>query len=384
MDQENYRRLISGANTSWGADVLRLLLSILAKIYTVVIRLRNFLYSKKVFKAHQVNATVISIGNITTGGTGKTPLVIWLYKLIQKKALPCAILTRGYKTKKDKFSDEPAILAKSCPKAKVIVNADRVAGATEAVDKFGAKAIIMDDGLQHRRLKRNLDIVTIDGTEPFGYDKMLPAGLLREPVTALVRADAAVITRCNQTTQVELEQLEKKLRSVNPNIVIAKTTHSPVYAKTVDQQEIALEELKDKKIFAFCGIGNPGAFLNTLKGLGLKLLGWNIYNDHYRYTTDDIIAIYEQARQAGAELILSTQKDWTKTVLLLPQAMIRSGYKFSEEEEEIRFAYLTIELEFMSGENKLRDLIEDTLAGKISKNEGGKAQNARKTAKNSN
>ncbi|MCK4751831.1 MAG: tetraacyldisaccharide 4'-kinase [Planctomycetes bacterium] len=373
MDQENYRRLISGASSGWNAKALRALLALAAKIYVVVIRLRNLLYCKGILKAHQAKATVISIGNITAGGTGKTPLVIWLCNLLQEKATACAILTRGYKTKKDKFSDEPAILAKSCPKAKVIVNSDRVAGATEAVTKFGAKALIMDDGFQHRRLKRDLDIVTIDGTEPFGYEKMLPAGLLREPIAGLARADAAVITRCNQTSQAELEQLARRLQSINPDIVIAKTVHAPVYAKFVDQTQINLEELNDKKIFAFCGIGNPGAFLNTLKGLGFNLAGWKIHNDHYRYKTDDIIDIYEQAKDAGADLILSTQKDWTKTVLLLPQAMIRGGYKFSEDKKEILFAYLAIELEFMSGEDKLRDLIEDTLAGKISKNKGGKA-----------
>ncbi len=366
MNQEYYRRLIAGVNNSCGAAVLRLLLVLVSKIYGVVIWLRNILYFIGWLKTYSVNATVISIGNITAGGTGKTPLVIWVYNLLHEKGISCVILTRGYKTKKDKFSDEPAMLAKSCPNAKVIVKADRVEAADEAVSKFDAKVIIMDDGFQHRRLKRNLDIVTIDGTEPFGYGKMLPAGLLREPIRSLKRADAVVITRCNQTPKDELAQLEKQLQSVNPNMIIAKSMHTPVCAKSVDKKEFSMEELKDKKIFAFCGIGNPGGFLNTIKGLGFNLAGWRVYNDHYNYRTDDIIDIYKQAKEARAGLILSTQKDWTKTVLLLPQAMIRGGYKLSENEEQIIFAYLQTELEFTAGEDKLRGLIENRLAVKIS------------------
>jgi len=377
LNQENYRKLISGASSGLGAALLRFFLGVAAQVYSTVIELRNFLYSKEWLKTYRANVTVISIGNITTGGTGKTPLVIRLCKFLQQKDFRCAVLTRGYKARRASCVmrrakngrntqydirntiDEPAILAKSCPEAEVIVNPNRVAGATEAVNKFGATVLIMDDGFQHRRLARDLDIVTIDGTCPFGYGKVLPAGLLREPVAALKRADAVVVTRCDQTAEAELAQLEEKLQQVNPNMIIARSIHAPVCAKSIGHKEITLEELKDKKIFAFCGIANPDAFLNTIKNIGANLVGSKIYNDHYHYTDSDIARILEEARHLKADLILSTQKDWFSSPAFAEASSVIPA------QAGIPFAYLAIELRFISGEDKITQLIEDALAGKI-------------------
>ena len=365
MNQQSYRKLISGTNGGLGASFLHLVLGGAAQVYSIVIRLRNFLYSKGWLKIHRVNAAVISVGNITVGGTGKTPLVIWLYKQIIKDSTPqaencrCAILSRGYKSTKNlklktrSYRDEPAILIKSCPEAKLIINPDRLAGACEAVNKFGAKILIMDDGFQHRRLGRDIDIVTIDATEPFGFGRMLPAGLLRESPAGLSRADAVVLTRCDQSSEAELNKLEEKLKLINPDMIIARSIHSPICAKSLGRKEIKIEELKDKKIFAFCGIGNPDAFLNTIRQLGVNPVGSKIYNDHYHYTNDCLADIYEEALYLKADLILSTEKDWTKTALAASAKM------------NIPLAYLAIELKFTAGEDKLRGLIEDTLAGKI-------------------
>ena len=359
MNQQCFRQLISGQSSGLGVVLLRFSLAVASCFYSAVIGLRNSLYSKGWLKTHRVSAVVISIGNITVGGTGKTPLVIWLCKFLRQKEVRCAVLTRGYKTTKNlklktqNYSDEPAILAKSCPEAKVVVNPDRVAAATEAVNKFGAEILIMDDGFQHRRLARDADIATIDAMCPFGYGKMLPAGLLREPVTALKRADAVVITRCDQVAEAQLNQLEKKLQQVNTNMIIARSIHSPICAKSIGNKEISLEQLKDKKIFAFCGIGNPNAFLGTIKGLGVNLVGSKIYNDHHRYKNNDVTDIYEEARYLNADLILTTQKDCTK---------IASP---TSAKEDIPLAYLEIELKFIIGEDKLKRLIKDTMACKI-------------------
>ncbi len=373
MNQNDFRKLISGQKAGLDAGLLRLLLGVAAGGYSIAVRERNFLYSNGWLKAHRADAVVISIGNITVGGTGKTPLVVWLCKEIisdsrfQISNSQCAILTRGYKAGKDSrpktqdargkiqdYRDEPAILAESCPGVNVIVNPDRVAGAAEAINKFGAKVLIMDDGFQHRRLARDLDIITIDGIQPFGYGKMLPAGLLREPIASLKRADAVVITRCDQITETKLNQIEKKLKAINPNIIIARSTHTPAYVKSTDNKEIGLDHLKDKKIFAFCGIGNPDAFLNTIKNLSCDLAGEKVYNDHHHYTKDCLADICEQAECLKADLILTTQKDWTKINRL---ALLK---------KDIPLAYLGIEIKFLAGEDKLRGLIEKTLAGKIS------------------
>ena len=395
MNQETYRKLISGSSSGLGAVLLHFLLGAAAQVYSTAIGLRNFLYSKGWLKIHRANAIVFSIGNITTGGTGKTPLVIWLCKFLQQKDFRCAVLTRGYKTHTQKRvtsdeqratkTDEPAILAESCPKAEVVVNPDRVAGAAEAVNpvrnsigvnaeqcgevsngvnKFGAQVLIMDDGFQHRRLGRDLDIVTIDGMCPFGYGKVLPAGLLREPVAAMKRADAVVVTRCDQTAESELTQLEEKLQQINPNMIIARSIHAPICAKSLAHKEITLEVLKDKNIFAFCGIGNPDAFLNTIKNIGANLVGSKIYNDHYHYTDSDIVRVLEEAGHLKADLILTTQKDWFSSPL---SATRNTSNEQQATKYDIPFTYLAIELRFISGEDKITRLIEDTLAGKITK-----------------
>jgi tetraacyldisaccharide 4'-kinase len=358
MKQQSYRNLISGRSTGLVAELLRFLLGTAATGYSLIVKLRNFLYSKRWLEIHTANMLVISIGNITTGGTGKTPLVIWLCNTINQKSkiknqkCEVAILTRGYKTEQN-YTDEPAILAESCPQAKVIINPDRVAAARLAVGA-GANVLIMDDGFQHRRLYRDLDIVTIDATCPFGYGKLLPAGLLREPVASLKRADAAVLTRCDQISESELRQLEKELHEINPDMIIAKSIHNPISAKSTTSEEITIEQLRDRKVFAFCGIGNPNAFLSTIKSIGVHLAGSKIYNDHHHYTSSDINDIYEQANRLGADLILSTRKDY-------------AHYAADAMQYEIPFAYLAIEIKFVAGEDKVKQLIEDALAGKIHK-----------------
>jgi len=341
---------------------MRLFLGIASKGYLLIISLRTLLYSKGLLKTHTADVPVISIGNITTGGTGKTPLVIWLCKLLQQKHGQCIILTRGYKThtQSQLMIDEPAVIIESCPESKVLINPNRVEAAVEAVNNLDAKILIMDDGFQHHRLHRDLDIVTIDSTCPFGYGKLLPAGLLREPVDSLKRADAVVITRCDQISKSELNKIEKKLKLINPNMIIAKSIHNPIFAKSVTGEKIYIEQLSSKKIFAFCGIGNPDAFLSTIKTTGANLVGSNIYNDHFHYTDCDIDYIYEQAHLSDADLILTTQKDWAGITTPKSSKM------------DIPLAYLAVEITFMTGQDKLKQLIEDTLTGKILSSQNSK------------
>lgn len=377
MKQASYRKLISGE--SGGSAILRSLLGVASRIYSVIVRFRNFLYSKGLIRTTNVNAAVISVGNITAGGTGKTPLVVWLYKRLisnykfKVSDFEVAILTRGYKAGKDlrgkrqDHSDEPAILAKSCPGAKVIVNPDRVGSAAKAINEHGAKVLIMDDAFQHRRLGRDLDIVTIDATCPFGFGRMLPAGLLREPVESLERAEAVVITRCDQVGTDKVVKLEEKLEAINSDMVIARAKHKPTCVKSFGKEEISIEQLRGKKVFAFCGLGNPNAFLKTVKDIGANLVGYRIYDDHYHYTDDDVIDIYKEAESLNAEIILSTQKDWYKTSLqaLAKKDLIQKKKEGGDDFKEIEFGYLAIEMDFTAGEDKLKELIEETLASKI-------------------
>jgi tetraacyldisaccharide 4'-kinase len=357
MNQERYYNLISGRSKGVAARLVYIVLVIVSGIYSVIIRLRNFFYDKHIFAIHHAKATVISVGNITAGGTGKTPLVVWLCNEITSKetnkANECklAILTRGYKTTRNN-TDEPAILTESCPQCKVVVNPDRVIGGAQAIGEYSANVLVLDDGFQHRRLSRDLDIVTVDATYPFGYGRIIPAGLLREPVSSLKRADAVVITRCDQVSEAHLKQIENQVQNIKPGIIIARSIHQPVYVKTIDDRKISLRQFKGKKVFAFCGIGNPNSFVLLLGSMDYIVTGSKFFDDHCNYTDDSLAEIKKQTQNLGAEIILTTQKDWTKIRLL-------------ESAKDLPLAYLAVQIRFLSGEKELRGLIEDNLAGKI-------------------
>lgn len=291
---------------------------------------------------------VFSVGNITTGGTGKTPLVVWLCNALSGRGVKCAILTRGYRTKPGQMSDEPALLGKAC-KAPVVVDHDRVAGARKAIAQHGARALILDDGFQHRRLKRDMDIVAIDATCPFGYGRMLPAGLLREPVSSLARADAVLITRFDQAEDEQMRRLEQTIRTYAPGIPIAKAVHRHTHAVMTGSRRLSLDELRAKKVFAFCGIGNPKAFYDCLRQHGMTLTGTRTFDDHHPYTDSDMKSLYQQASAGGAEILLCTQKDWVKSALLAP-------------EKTPAAAYMAMELEFVEGLDNLQEAIEKVLS----------------------
>ena len=328
-----------------GAGVLRVVFFLLSLLYGCVIRFRNFLYNHKILPVTTVDVSVICVGNITTGGTGKTPLVIWLCRHLQSKGLRPAILTRGYRTEEGQISDEPALLAKACADVPVIVNADRVAGAHKAISEHGAQVLIMDDGFQHRRLGRELDIVTIDATCPFGYGKILPAGLLREPIRELARAKAVVITRSDLADQKQLEAVTETISKHAPTAVIGQTLHRHTHAVDINEQIINMETLQGQNIFAFCGIGNPDAFFDSLSHSGLNTVGTQTFDDHHTYTAADMEMVLQQAKHDGASMILCTQKDWTKCAPLIPN-----------ESSEI-FASIVMELDFVAG--------YDTICGQL-------------------
>ncbi len=343
-----------------------MLLNVPAAFYAAGVVLRNWSYDKGPAKSYaitfaglkttdrsQTTVPVISVGNITVGGTGKTPMVIWLCNFLREKNINCAVLTRGYKASADK-NDEPAMLIKNCPGTAVIINPDRLAGALEAIKRHRAQVLIMDDGFQHRRLHRDIDIVTIDATLPFGYNKMLPAGLLREPVSALKRAHAAILTRCDSVSKDDLTKLTETVRRINPKIIVAQAVHEPVCAVTSDKDEIPLAKLKGKKAFALCGIANPDAFLSTISRLKAKLVGSKLYDDHHHYTAKDFGEIYREAQQSKAEMIVTTEKDYNKLTGL-------SGGKNGPV-----LAYLAVRVQFISGKEQITQLIERSLTGKIS------------------
>jgi tetraacyldisaccharide 4'-kinase len=196
-----------------------------------------------------------------------------------------------------------------------------------------------------------VDIVAVDATRPFGYGKVLPAGLLREPVMGLRRAHAVVLTRCDQVADDTLRHIEEDVRRINPELVLARSCHVPVGIRTAAGKEIDLEHLRGQRVFAFCGIGNPPSFFRTVERAGGVLVGATAYDDHYRYTAGDLERICTEAAGQKASLILTTQKDWTKIASL------------AHPREHPLLACLTVELQMTAGEQPLTALIDRVLGG---------------------
>lgn len=294
--------------------ILWALLSPLSLLFGAIVRLRAWLYRSGILPQRRLNGIVISVGNLTLGGTGKTPMVLWIAQRLLAEGKRVGILARGYRalpvstTEKNesarppyKMNDEISLLWTRLNKQVVFgVGANRYARGRE-LEGLGLEWFVLDDGFQHLRFARDLDIVLIDASNPFGSGRLLPAGLLREPVSALARADIVVITRSNHDSALEA--------------AIRPFTQAPVfYAQTalegVLERTSGVEvDARQKKLFAFCGIGNPGAFFGDLRRWGFSLLGQAAFADHHRYDQRDFDALERQAKVAGAEAFICTEKD---------------------------------------------------------------------------
>ncbi len=309
MDQQVMRDIMSGGRRGAAASLLRGVLAAAAGPYAGAMRLRRWMYHRALLPSRRAKVPVICIGNITTGGTGKTPMVAWVVAKLKEAGCNPAILTRGYKPVAGK-SDEAELLKHLCG-TPVVINGDRLAGAAQAVAD-GADVLVMDDGFQHRRLRRDMDVVLIDATNPFGYGHCLPRGLLREGPNALRDAHAIVITRSDAVTGDELDTLRQRIVHLAPGVSIHLAVHRPAKLISPDGRHLPLSALAGSKAFAFCGLGNPEAFFATVGGLSVELAGRRALDDHARYDSATAGALCDQARAAGAQVLLTTQKDALK------------------------------------------------------------------------
>ena len=298
----------------------------LSLLYGAVTRTRLSLYRRGTFQSTKLDRPVISIGNITTGGTGKTPLVEYVAKMIASQGKRVCILTRGYGRKDphvqvivsdgygvlaspSEAGDEPYLLStKLAGKAAVISSADRIAAAQEAIKDFGTEVFVLDDGFQHLRLARDLNIVCIDATNPWGGGRLLPYGRLRESLEGMSRADCVVLTRCDQVESVD--GLREEIGRLIGGRPIFESRMRPVRVVSLKNgpEMIAVPG----RVGAFCAVGNPSSFFESLRQLGYELGLERAFADHHAYSQSEVDELNQLAKQTGAMALVTTAKDAVK------------------------------------------------------------------------
>jgi tetraacyldisaccharide 4'-kinase len=368
--------VVEGRRTGTGAALLRLLLGALSGLFALVVQFRLWCYKHGILKYHTLGCQVVSVGNLTVGGTGKTPVVEILARSLQQSGRQVAILSRGYKKKKrrrplkQKFrdivsgqgdsevplvvsdgkrilmepiysGDEPYMLATNLPDVAVIVGKDRVRSGKHAIKQLKCDTLILDDGFQHLALKHRLDIVLVDRTNPFDNGRTLPRGLLREPIRNIKRAGFIFITKSSGDGA---EELRTQLRELNPTAEISECRHCPRYLKHVFEGGVeSLDYLRGKTVLALSGIAVPKGFENELVHHGSKVVDHKIFADHHRYSLQEIIELHEEAQQLKVDAIITTEKDAVRIPRL--------------EHPRVPMLYLRVEIEMFSGQEQFDEWI---------------------------
>ncbi|MCA9010061.1 MAG: tetraacyldisaccharide 4'-kinase [Planctomycetaceae bacterium] len=314
MNETKLRRLLSGQATGVGPACLRSLLGVSSLVYSLAMRIRNGLFNLGWKSIHRTAVPVISLGNLTTGGTGKTPLVALVCRLLQESGLHPGIVSRGYGSVDGQPNDEKLVLNLLCPSVPHPQNPDRVAAAHSLTAAGGVDVIVMDDGFQHRRLHRDLDIVLIDATNPFGFGHLLPRGLLREPLSALKRADVVIVTRCDLASEQDLAEIERRIIAAAPQLAdrILHVEFQPTSLRSLDGNTLPLSDFAGQSVHLMAGIGNPDAFETTAIRARMKVTGTSWFPDHHQYTNIDLQQVQQRASSSGTECIVTTLKDLVK------------------------------------------------------------------------
>ena len=306
------------------AGLLKLLLYLLSLIYGLVVRILIFFNRLKPYK---IDCKVISVGNITLGGTGKTPLVEYIAKYLKAKGHKVAVLSRGYKkrvtsyqlpvTSYEMMGDEPYILMKNLKDIPVMVNKDRIKAARKAMREYSVDTIILDDGFQQWKIKKDLEIVTIDATCPFGNQHLLPRGILRQPLSTLKRADIFVLTKTNLNPDIQdIKDFLKPI--INPQAIIVEAIHKPLgFYRLGDERDTLLgsDTLKNKSVDLVCGIADPDSFENLIVSLGINVGLSFRFPDHHDYREKDLNKIVRETKEKNIDTIITTEKD---AVRLMP------------------------------------------------------------------
>jgi tetraacyldisaccharide 4'-kinase len=307
-----HRRLISEPPSGPVERTLRGLLAAASKLYGAGIYCRNRRYDWKLAAVHHVGVPVISVGNLTTGGTGKTPLVAWLADWFSRQGIRVAIVSRGYGSRAGQPNDEALELQLRLPDVPHIQNPDRVAAARRAIEECACHVVLLDDGFQHRRIHRDLDLVLIDASTPFGHDHLLPRGLLREPIGALGRAHVVALSRADQVRASDREALRARIARIAPRAAWLELTHRPQSVLSAAGTSTVAELLRGARIAAFCGIGNPRAFHRTLRDCGADVVAFREFADHFAYGAAEVASLSAWADALDVAGVWCTVKDFVK------------------------------------------------------------------------
>ena len=313
MNAERFREVVSGRRRGLVAVLLRSIFAAISLPYLLVTQRRNRRYDRRSELIQTAGVPTISVGNLTLGGTGKTPMVEWIARWLREHHVRVTLVSRGYKSGKDAVNDEALTLEELLPDVPHVQDADRVSAARMAVEEFAAQMILLDDAFQHRRIHRDLDIVLIDATEPFGFDHLFPRGTLRESLVGLGRADLIAITRADCVPSDELQRISTRIRQYNAVSPLIQVTHAPRCLRSANGLERPLDDLRGARIAAFCGIGNPRGFEKTIQACGYELAELRTFPDHHGYTRDDIENLITWVKGApDCDAVLCTHKDLVK------------------------------------------------------------------------
>jgi len=366
--------IISGQRRDKLAAVARFCLFLLSKVYTAAIKVRRFLYDLRILRDSTLGVQVIAIGNLTVGGTGKTPVVEKFARELKEQGRQVAILSRGYRSKPPPLSkrfidrllfrqdrtpprvvsdgksllldsetagDEPYMLASNLKDVIVLVDKDRVKSGRYAIEKFGCDTLLLDDGFQYWKLAgRRRDIVLIDCQTPFGNEHLLPRGTLREPESHLSRATTFFITKSDGNTAA----LRARIAKNNPGAPIIECIHSPLYFEDVftgDRE--GLDFLRGKKVASFSGIAQPESFERSLASLGAELVYTKRFADHHRFTQQEVLNAINRSKKRQAEAIITTQKDAVR----FPKI----------DRRDLPILFMRVEIKILSGAKDFQDCV---------------------------
>jgi tetraacyldisaccharide 4'-kinase len=345
----DWHALLSGERRGAAPTMLRALLTLATPAYSVAVRLRNLAFDRGWKRTERLDVPIVSIGNLTTGGAGKTPLVAWTIARLERLGARPGIISRGYGGRRGEPNDERLMLDLVCPGTPHVQNPDRVAAAREAIARHGCDILVLDDGFQHRRLERDLDVVLIDCLNPWGYGALLPRGLMREPRSGLGRADLVCLTRVDQIDAARLAALRDEVRRWTPAAII-EAAFVPRDLVNAAGERAPLSRLHSAVTGACCGIGNPEAFRRTLAAAGASPTAerFRAWPDHHRYSDADRRELAEWVNARGIDLLAVTQKDLVK----LPQRTIGRAELWAVE----------MAVEFYRGESEIESRLRELAA----------------------